>query len=97
MSRTRTRRYDVHGDTERYTFSLYHIHCQHGDGNFSKFEFFKHKYDDRWGRGAGQSGARLNSKAAGKRQSPRPCRADVWLSPAPSCTDEAAVICQAIA
>ncbi len=25
-------RYDVHGDTERLTFSLYHIHCQHGDG-----------------------------------------------------------------
>ncbi|KAG2453835.1 hypothetical protein HYH02_002042 [Chlamydomonas schloesseri] len=40
-------KYDVHGDSERYTFSLYHIHCQHGDGNFSKFEFFKHKYYDR--------------------------------------------------
>lgn len=40
-------RYDAHGDTERYTFSLYHIHAQHGDRNFSKFEFFKHKYQDR--------------------------------------------------
>ncbi len=40
-------RYDAHGDTERYTFALYHIHAQHGDTNFSKFEFFKHKYQDR--------------------------------------------------
>ena len=23
-----------------------HIHCRHGDGNFSKFEFFQHQYTD---------------------------------------------------
>ncbi len=22
-----------------------HIHCRHGDGNFSKFDFFQHHYD----------------------------------------------------
>lgn len=22
-----------------------HIHCRHGDGDFSKFEFFSHHYD----------------------------------------------------
>ncbi|GIM08485.1 hypothetical protein Vretimale_12492 [Volvox reticuliferus] len=42
-----SQKYDVHGDSQRYTFTLYHIHCQHGDGNFSKFEFFMHKYRDR--------------------------------------------------
>ncbi|KAG2501633.1 hypothetical protein HYH03_000138 [Edaphochlamys debaryana] len=43
----RSKKYDVHGDSERYTFALYHIHLQHGDGDFSKFEFFKHHYDGR--------------------------------------------------
>ncbi|EFJ49442.1 hypothetical protein VOLCADRAFT_117238 [Volvox carteri f. nagariensis] len=44
---TISRKYDVHGDSRRYTFTLYHIHCQHGDGDFSKFEFFRHRYNDR--------------------------------------------------
>ncbi|KXZ55622.1 hypothetical protein GPECTOR_2g1172 [Gonium pectorale] len=40
-------KYDVHADTEKYTFTLYHIHSQHDDKDFSKFEFFKHKYAHR--------------------------------------------------
>ena len=28
-----------------WALQVLHIHCRHGDGDFSKFEFFKHHYD----------------------------------------------------
>ena len=36
---------DAHGDSSLSTEEVWHIHCRHGDGDFSKFEFFKHHYD----------------------------------------------------
>lgn len=29
-----------------YHPQVLHIHCRHGDGDFSKFEFFRHHYDN---------------------------------------------------
>eukprot|EP01026_Neomeris_dumetosa_P009893 TRINITY_DN13498_c0_g1_i1.p1 TRINITY_DN13498_c0_g1~~TRINITY_DN13498_c0_g1_i1.p1 ORF type:complete len:148 (+),score=30.56 TRINITY_DN13498_c0_g1_i1:3-446(+) len=39
-------RMDSHGDASAGIDEVYHIHCRHGDGDFSKFEFFKHQYQD---------------------------------------------------
>eukprot|EP00195_Chlamydomonas_chlamydogama_P006615 CAMPEP_0202903444 /NCGR_PEP_ID=MMETSP1392-20130828/24466_1 /ASSEMBLY_ACC=CAM_ASM_000868 /TAXON_ID=225041 /ORGANISM="Chlamydomonas chlamydogama, Strain SAG 11-48b" /LENGTH=389 /DNA_ID=CAMNT_0049590625 /DNA_START=8 /DNA_END=1177 /DNA_ORIENTATION=+ len=36
---------DAHGDTTKSVHQVIHIHCRHGDGDFSKFEFFNHHYD----------------------------------------------------
>eukprot|EP00955_Chlamydomonas_euryale_P086492 364218-Chlamydomonas_euryale.AAC.12 len=36
---------DVNGDALWPTQDVIHIHCQHGDKEFNKFEFFKHHYD----------------------------------------------------
>lgn len=33
------------GDSELSLAAVYHVHCRHGDGDFSKFEFFSHHYD----------------------------------------------------
>ncbi|KAG1665442.1 hypothetical protein FOA52_005784 [Chlamydomonas sp. UWO 241] len=38
-------RMDVHGDSGWAVDEVIHIHCQHGDGHFNKFEFLKHHYD----------------------------------------------------
>lgn len=40
-----SRQLDEHGDSELSLAAVYHIHCRHGDKDFSKFEFFQHHYD----------------------------------------------------
>ena len=42
---TSTHMMDMHGDSSLTTQEVWHIHCRHGDKDFSKFEFFKHHYD----------------------------------------------------
>ena len=43
---TSTLMMDHHGDSLLSTNDeVLHIHCRHGDGDFSKFEFFHHHYD----------------------------------------------------
>jgi hypothetical protein len=42
---TSTLMMDHHGDSSQSTTKeVLHIHCRHGDGDFSKFEFFNHHY-----------------------------------------------------
>ncbi|GAX80048.1 hypothetical protein CEUSTIGMA_g7487.t1 [Chlamydomonas eustigma] len=36
---------DMHGDSNLTTDEVLHIHCRHGDGDFNKYDFFKHHYE----------------------------------------------------